>query len=501
MTTTHLDAPSSSALADTPVRTYGGWRVARGMGLFGLGAASTGVVLACALTPMMLAAFSLRAGGLALVPAALVAALTMTRIGGVTIGHLVLRRTGWWWAVARGWNVRRATTIDQHPKAWELPGVLAPTRLISAPDGRGGTFGIVWNRRTGTLTATLRCAASSTWLVDTADADGWVHNWHAWLASLGYHPMIRSVAVTVETSPEPGTTLQDAVLPAIDPAAPDDVQALMRELVQRSPAASANIDTRVSITFDPARSPRRLVDLDDAAAEVSRQLAGLESSLGTCGVSVLGRATAAQLAAIVRIAFDPASRGDVERHLAQVEAAVAGGVVPVEPALEWAEAGPLGAVEEWDRYRHDSGVSVTWGWQEAPRQQVTSGVLSRLLSPARYTKRVTLLYRPLPAGEAARILEAQVNAAAFRDAYRRAQKRDETARDVADRAQARQAAAEEAQGAGVVLMSLYVTATVTDEADLDEAIADINSRADQSKIRLRPAFGAQAETWAYSLVS
>ena len=205
-------------------------------------------------------------------------------------------------------------------------------------------------------------------------------------------------------------------------------------------------------------------------------------------MAVLGRATAGELVAIVRTAFDPVARGDVDRVL--------GGRTD---DVDWAAAGPVGAQEAWEHYRHDSGISVTWGWQEAPRQQVTSGVLARLVSPARYVKRVTLAYRPLPAADAARVLEAQVNAAAFRDAYRRAQKRDESARDIADREQAHRAAAEEAQGAGVVLVSLYVTATVLDPDALPEMVADVEARADQSKIQLRRLYGAQAAAFAATL--
>ena len=36
-------------------------------------------------------------------------------------------------------------------------------------------------------------------------------------------------------------------------------------------------------------------------------LHGLESALGTCGVTVLGRASAAEIAGVVRTAFDPAA--------------------------------------------------------------------------------------------------------------------------------------------------------------------------------------------------
>ena len=110
-----------------PVRTYGGWRRTRGIGLFGVGPISTLIVLASVILPLLLAAVSLPLGAASAVPSALVVALTLTRAGGVTIGHLALRRLRWTWGVSRGWTAYRATTIDQHPRAWDLPGVLAPS--------------------------------------------------------------------------------------------------------------------------------------------------------------------------------------------------------------------------------------------------------------------------------------------------------------------------------------------------------------------------------------
>ena len=52
--TTHQAQPALEA-----VRTYGGWRRARGMGLFGVGPVGTVVVLACLVIPLLLAAVSL----------------------------------------------------------------------------------------------------------------------------------------------------------------------------------------------------------------------------------------------------------------------------------------------------------------------------------------------------------------------------------------------------------------------------------------------------------
>ena len=471
------------------VRTYGGWRQARSIGLFGVGPVGTLTVLGCVVTPLLVASISLRLSVFALAPAGLITAVVLTRVGGMTVAESARRRMTWTWANLHGWTSYRQTTIDEHPRAWDLPGVLAPTQLVSAPDGRGGSFGLVWNRRTGHLTATLLCAATSTWLVDESDADGWVASWHSWLASLGYLTMVRSVAVTIETAPEAGARLRDVVLPRIATNAPEDTRRLMRELVARSPSAAADISTRVSVTFDPAASAAKPADIGAAADDVSRQLTGLESSLSACGVSVLRRCSAADVADLVRVAFDPMSRGELDRLRN----------LPGANTLDWAEAGPVAADEAWEHYRHDNAWSATWGWLEAPRQRVTSGVLTRLIAPARYGKRISLIYRPLPAGDAARMLEAQVNAAAFRDAYRRAQHRDATARDLADQTQAQTAAAEEAQGAGVVLMSLYVTATVTERAQLAEAAADVEARADQSKIRLRRLYGGQSAGFAATL--
>ena len=96
----------------------------------------------------------------------------------------------------------------------------------------------------------------------------------------------------------------------------------------------------MSITFDPKAFPAAPADLMGAAAEVGRAMPGLESALGTCGVTVSGRASAAEIAGAIRTAFDPAARGEVNRIVARSPG--------TRPDLElgWADAGPVGAEEE-----------------------------------------------------------------------------------------------------------------------------------------------------------
>jgi hypothetical protein len=475
------------------MRTYGGWRRRRGIGLFGLGPAGTLTVLGGLVALILLAAVS---PGAALVAAPVLGAagaLGFARHHGEPLVALLARRGGWWWAVRRGTNRYRAGVVVAHYRAFDLPGVLAPTRLLSAEDGRGGRYGLVWDRRTGHLTVTLLVTPASTWLADRADADTWVANWGAWLASLGHLPALKWVTVTVDTAPEAGCTLTDTVTSHLDPTAPRAAIDLMGQFVDHAPAAAADVHTQVSVTFDPSADPAQPKDLTHAVAEIGRTVTAMAGSLEGCGLTVARTATAADLAGTVRMAYDPAARGDVTRILDHQH--------DPEPCrhLGWGDAGPVHAVEHPDRYEHENAVSVVWAWHQAPQHAVTADVLARLLTPATYNKRVTLQYRPFPAQAATRVLENEVNAATFRRHYRYRTGRDETARDAYDTARAQQAASEEALGAGVTLISLYTTATVTDPADLPAAITTTENAAGTSKIRLRRLWGSQAAGFATTL--
>ena len=475
------------------VRTYGGWRRSRGIGLLGLGPAATFILLGGFVALVLLAAFSLKAALYVAPPAVLAGAAGMVRVGGVPAAQLAVQRMRWRYGTSAGHTSYRAEVVLHHAGVLQLPGTLAATELLSAEDGYGGRYGLVRDRHTGYLTATLRVVPTSTWLADTADADGWVANWGGWLASLGHIPAVRWVTVTVDTAPDPGTTLTDQVARAIDTSAPRAALEIMDQLVATAPAAAADVDTRVSVTFDPAASPAAPNTVSEAVTEAGQILLGLEAALGSCGVTVLGRARAADIAGIVRTAFDPAVRGHINRLLAT-------GISPaLEQQLNWASAGPAGAQEQWDCYQHDSGTSVSYAWREAPRQNVHSDVLARLVAPGPYPKRVSLQYRPFPASTAASTLDSEVRAAEFRHEYSRRTRRDVTARDSHDHARARQAADEEARGAGVSLLGLYVTVTVTDPAQLPRATADTEASAESSKIRLQRLYRSQAAGFTATL--
>jgi hypothetical protein len=363
-------------------RTYGGWRRGRGIGLFGLGTTATFLLLGVFIALLISAAISLGTLIYLAPPAVAGCGIGLVRRGGTPLAQIGVQRARWWWAIHRGWTRYRAEALVTSTGSVQLPGVLAALELISAEDGYGTRYGLVRDQHTGYLTATLRVIPSSTWLADRDDADGWIAAWGSWLASLGYVPMVRWVTVTVDTAPDPGATLADSAAAAIDPHAPQAARDILSALVATAPATAADVDTRVSITFDPSASPAGPRTVADAVAEVGRALHSLQSQLGSCGVAVTGRCRTADITGVVRAAYDPSLRGEVRRVLAAASAD--------DPRLSWPSSGPGGAEELWDRYRHDSGVSVSWAWREAPRQNVHADVLARITAPSAWPKRMTL---------------------------------------------------------------------------------------------------------------
>jgi hypothetical protein len=473
------------------VRTYGGWRRRRSIGLFGLGLNAT-LILLGGLVVLMLSGMFAPMFALYFLPVMAVAfLLAAVPVRGESMLSFLLSRLRWWWAKVLGHTRYRAGVMVEHPRAFQLPGVLAPVTLLSCEDGRGGRFGLAWNRRLGHMTATVLVTSNSVWLAEPSDVDTWVANWHQWLASLGYMPWVQWVTVTVESRPAPGSALRRSVEADIDPQSPAAARRIMRDLVLNSPTVSAQVETRISLTYDPRKFPVAPKDRMEAAVEISGYLNQIETSLASTGVSVLGRATPEQLVAMVRTAYDPTVVSDVSSMLSDTPEEIG--------TVDWTDATPVEAEVHHDRYTHDSGTSVSWIWQEAPRTHVTSTVLAELLSPTRWIKRTTLLFRPWPAAAAARALEHQNAAAQYKSDLSARVRHRVSARDRQDVAYAQQAAREETRGAGLVQVSLYTTATVDAEEKLQQAVAHTESAAETSRIRLRRAWGSQDVAFATTL--
>ena len=231
----------------------------------------------------------------------------------------------------------------------------------------------------------------------------------------------------------------------------------------------------------PGPSPPKPADLFAACVEVGRWLPGLEAELAGCGVAVQGRASLAWLTGALRAAFDPAAWPDL-----------------AAASLDWTDAVP---------------VAGAGGMGPLPPRQRGLGQLgvARGAPPAgrRHGPRPARGTRPLRAASVLAVSALRPSkpregrSPGHRRADRRAwaarTRRDETQRDRDDRDRALQAAREEAADAGLGRFTLYATTIVTDDIELGAAVADVEQRAGQARLRLRRLRGAQAAGFAAAL--
>lgn len=490
--------------------TYGNLRRPRSAGLNSFSLLATGLLFAGVLVFVIMSLL----GGL--IPALIELVAVFVAVGLLSVrdrdGRNLLQRTAARLAYRHGRrsgaHLYRAGLLGVVPHgSTQLPGLAAKSTLAEAWDSYGRPFCAVYYPSTTDYAVTFSAEPDGAALVDDWQVDSWVAYWGAFLASLSDEPGIQAAAVTIETAPDTGHRLHRAVTSAIDEDSPEIARAMLHEVVSRYPAGSAVIRSWVTLTFSAATratGPRR--STEEVLRDLASRLPKLGERLGTTGAGAVRPTVADELAETVRVAYDPAAASVIEH------ARVAGEPV----ALSWDEVGPAAHEARWDHYVHDSGVSRTWTMTVPPRGVFSSNVLTDLLAPhpdiAR--KRVTLLYRVLPAGKAADVVQSDQRDADFRAATSRP-----TARARVEAAAAAQAAMEEAKGAGVANVGMIVTATVVDpgavpgerltkrnrtrEARLLTALADataaIDSLAAGARIRLRIAYGSQDSAFAAGL--
>ena len=140
------------------LRLYGNWRAERGWGIGRLSSTATIIVFLAVLAPLLAVSTApVTVLPLTVAGAGVVAAIVI-RIGGRSAADVLGVRLRFWRARHRGWTRLSASVLADDTRAADLPGVMAPLRPLDIDDGRGRRHVLLHNRRTGTLTAVLRCA-------------------------------------------------------------------------------------------------------------------------------------------------------------------------------------------------------------------------------------------------------------------------------------------------------------------------------------------------------
>ncbi|GAA2066285.1 hypothetical protein GCM10009801_12510 [Streptomyces albiaxialis] len=470
-------------------RTYGNFRKPRTSGLRGLSLGTTLLLFAGLIAVVLTTLVSLWAAlCLALGLAIAVAPLALKDRHGRTVMQRGAVRLAWRRTTAAGNHEYRSGPMGRSGNGTcELPGLAAGSRLTEAQDGYSRPFAMITIPSTGHHTVVIACDPDGAGLVEERQVDTWVAHWGQWLSALGSEPDLVAASVTVETAPDTGVRLQQEIDANSAPDSPGLATSMLREVLSTYPAGSAQIATRIALTYSGAAragTPRR--SAEDMALHIGTRLPGLTAGLSMTGAGAAAPMTATELTEAVRVAYDPTVAPLVE------EARATGGT-----GLTWSQAGPMAAREAWDHYRHDGAFSMTWAMTEAPQGEVFSNVLTGLVQPSTdiARKRVTLLYRPHTRAEGARVVQQDYKNALFSAQ----QSQIGHARDDAEVVAARRTTEEQAQGHGVIRFGMLITATVGSAAELPEAAAAVDNLAPAARIAVRPVYGSQAAAFAAAL--
>ncbi|ADB35978.1 hypothetical protein Kfla_6990 [Kribbella flavida DSM 17836] len=474
----------------TAPRTYGNWRAPASAGIAGMGMLGT-VIMMFGLVITMIATLASGVAG-ALVSLMIVGTILLLLMTKDKHGHSALQRLstriGWQRAKMARHNIYRSGPLGR--TAWgkfQLPGLAAASQLSEYQDSYGRPFALLFYPSTRHFTVVINAEPDGASLVDEDQVDVWVAHWGQWLASLGHEPGIVAASVTVETAPDTGIRLRREVSHNMQDGSPAIARAMLAEVIQTYPEGSALVSARVALTFKGTDRNGKRRKEDDMGRELASRLPALTQSLNSTGAGAARPVAAQELCETVRIAYDPAAAVLIDEARSQ----------GISPELQWTDVGPAGAQAFWDKYRHDSAWSITWQMTQAPRGEVFSSVLSQLVGPHPDIdrKRVTLLYRPLDAATAARMVEADKRNASFRAT---ASARP-SARSMAEARAAERTAQEEARGAGLVNFGMVVTGTVMSAEQLPDMVAAIDNLGATARVLLRPAYGSQDSAFVAGL--
>ncbi|MCA1703296.1 MAG: hypothetical protein LC808_08555, partial [Actinobacteria bacterium] len=103
--------PEGATVNAPEVPTYGGWRQARGIGLFGLDVTETLVVLGAVMVGLILVSFNFKWFAMWIIPGGLIVAATVVRFQGETLRDRVQRRVQWTWGSMRGYRTLRGGVL------------------------------------------------------------------------------------------------------------------------------------------------------------------------------------------------------------------------------------------------------------------------------------------------------------------------------------------------------------------------------------------------------
>ena len=491
-------------------RTYAGWqheKVHFLLGLSGRRAALLGAAVFLGLQPI---ASGHLAGVFLTWPLALVlAACTYARVAGRTLDEWIITMVSF-----RLLKLARKTTFlagaftpgrgCEAPRL-DLPGVLAPLRILTGQDGNGDEIAVLHHPHARTFTAVAAVEAAGLGLLEVERAEAMVAAWGEVLASLcTENQPITRVQFVSRSVPQTVGALRSWHTEHLDPAAPLASVMANETLLAGSAPATCRRLTWIAISLDARRAVTAIRAAGGGEAGACRvleqQVRALRPLLAGAGITVNRWLDVPEISEAIRTGFDPRSAAVLDARRAEAtELAVRGQSPTVRAGVDPSLAGPAAAEAAWSSYRHDGAVSVSYAVHAWPISPVHATALAALLADTQHRRSFSFMIEPLGprAAQKAVMAEKTKREVSLRLRARTGQAASASEQVALGRADAQDL--EHAHGSGLARFTGYLTVTVEDPAELAEACVQAEAGAALVGIELRRMYGAQDTGFALTL--
>lgn len=193
------------------------------------------------------------------------------------------------------------------------------------------------------------------------------------------------------------------------------------------------------------------------------------------------KASARQVAVILRAAYDPATAAILERNS--------------DIGRSLATAGPVAVTESWDRLRSDSAHHAVLWVSEWPRSQVYPGFLAPVLLSSGIQRSFSLVCTPIRSDQAARDIRKKKTELISDAAQRQKMGQIEDASQTAEYGDVLQQEADLTAGHGVLRYTGLISISAPTPEELDTAVAAIEQAAIQASCETRRLVGQQAQAF------
>lgn len=444
----------------------------RRTGLGGLSMLTTSVIAAGFMIFLLaqLAGLGLQVGLVVLLVTALIAAVvtlewgnrSLAKMGRMAFQHTTRRRSGE--------DVYLSGELSKVPGGFHrLPGALARTYLVDGIDSDHQPFAAIVDAPARTVTVLFDCQMTGQTPMTQEERNMKTAEWARWLAMLSLSGDVEHVATVIAVRPGTGQLVAQEVSSIVGEDIPPIAARVMQEAGETLSIGVPEIVSHIAVTFHVDGEALK----DNAFLDtMATRLPGLYRQLGWAGI-IASPMDADDTIARVHQFYNPPTEPDFEEL----------SVMGISHDMDWEDAGPGYARVGTQAYEHEGCTSVTWEMRDAPRATFEDGLLTGLLAPHERIerKRVALVYRPFEAGKGVSRVEGE-----HRDAMVAANSSKSIRSANAELRLEHTEAARRAQARGAQLgkYSLFVTATVTDENDLDRVEHDVVQLGSGASVRL-----------------